>query len=63
MESCDIAEQIVEAIAGNAACRIHVDSMKLFHDLCMIRNRIIRDNRITEPLKLDILRVILADRD
>ena len=63
MKSCDVSEQIVESVSGNASCRIHIDSVKGLHNIRVVRNFKIRNLRLTESLNFYILAVIFSDRD
>ena len=62
MKSCDIPHQIIETITSNTSCAIKVDSVKSFHDFCMIRNFEVRNNRFTKFLNLNVLAVIFTNR-
>ena len=63
MQSCDITHQIVEAVSCYS-CLLRLRSIpsKRLHDICMIRNLKIRNNRLAEFLDLYVLAVIFADR-
>ena len=63
MQARDIALEVVEAVARGAARGIEVDAVKRLHDIHMVGNLIIRHDRVTELLDLDVLGVVLADRD
>ena len=63
MQARDVALEVVEAVARGAARRIQVDAVKRLHDVNMIRDFIIRNDRVAKALKLDVLGVVLADRD
>ena len=63
MKPCNITHQIIKTIAGNATCRIHINTIQAFHDLRMVRNLKIRDNRITKPLYFNIRTVVRTNRD
>ena len=62
MESCHISYQIVETVSGNSSCSIHIQSAKAFHNICMIRNRIIRNKRFSKTLIFHVTAIILSDR-
>ena len=62
MQSGNIAHQIIKSVSGYTSCSIQVDTVKAFHDFCMIRNFEIRYHRLTKLFDLHIVRIILADR-
>ncbi len=62
VKSRDIALQIIETVTAGLSCGIKVDTVKGFHDINVIRNLEIRNDRLAELLILDILAVILTDR-
>ena len=62
MKSCNIAHQIVESVTSNTSCAVKIDSVKSFHNLCMIWNFEVRDNRLTEFLNFYVLAVIFTNR-
>ena len=62
VQAGDVAQQVVEAVAGHAACSVHVDAVKALHDLGVVRDGEIRHDRLTEALSLDIVGVVRADR-
>ena len=62
MQSCDIAHQIIEAVARNLTRRVKVDAAELLHDLSVIRDLKVGHERLAEALDLDVLAVVLADR-
>ena len=49
-----------KAVAGNAACSIQVNAVKAFHDVNMVRDGIIRHNRIAKALYFHIAAVVRA---
>ena len=61
VQAGNVAQQIVEAVAGNAACSIQVNAVKAFHDVNMVRDGIIRHNRIAKALYFHIAAVVRAD--
>ena len=61
VQAGNVAQQIVEAVAGNAACSIQVNAVKAFHDVNMVRDGIIRHNRIAKALYFHIVAVVRAD--
>ena len=62
MKACDITHQIIESVTGNTSCAVKIDSIKILHDICMIRNFKIRNNRLTKFLNLYVLAVVFTDR-
>ena len=63
VQARDVAEQVVEARAGDAARGVHVDAVEALHDLCVVGNFKIGDLRLAEALDLDIAAVVRADGD
>ena len=59
----DVAQQIVEAVAGHPARRVHVDAVEALHDLRMVRDVKIGDLRLAEALQLHIVGVVRPDGD
>ena len=62
MQARDVAHQIIEAVTRNAACSVQIDTVEAFHDLRMIRDLEIRNDRLAETLNLDVFAVVFADR-
>ena len=63
MESRDVAHQIIEAVAGYAACAVQIDAVESIHNIGVIRNIKIRNNRLTVLLDLHIVSIIGSDRN
>ena len=61
VEAGNVAHQIVEAVAGHAASRIHVDAVEGLHDLGVVGDVKVGGDRLTEALHLHIGGVIGAD--
>ncbi len=61
VQAGNVTHEVVEAVAGNAACGIHIYAVELFHDLSVIRNLIIGSYGLAEALDLNICAVIGAD--
>ena len=61
VQAGDVAQQIVEAIAGHAACGVHINAVEALHDLGVVRDGEIRHDRLTEALSLDVVGVVRAD--
>ena len=62
VQAGDIAHQIVEAVAGDAARRVKIDAVEGLHDLGVIRDREIGRHGLAEALHLDVAAVVRADR-
>ena len=62
MKSCDISHQIIESVTCNTSCAIQIDSVKAFHNICVIWNFIIRNNRLTKFLDFYVFTVIFTNR-
>ena len=63
MQAGDIAHEVVKAVAGNAACRVHVDAVKALHYLGVVGDVKIGHDRLAEALHLDVAAVVRAYRD
>ena len=63
VQARDVAEQVVEARAGDAARGVHVDAVEALHDLRVVGNFKIGDLRLAEALDLDVAAVVRADGD
>ena len=61
MQAGDVAQQVVEAVAGHAACSVHVDAVKALHDLGVVRDGEIGHDRLTEALCFHVVGVVRAD--
>ena len=61
VQAGDVAQQVVEAIAGHAACGVHINAVEALHDLGVVRDGEIRHDRLTEALSLDVVGVVRAD--
>ena len=62
MKSCNISHQIVEAITCNTSCAVQINSVKVFHNLCMVWDFIIRNYRLAESLDFYVFAVIFSNR-
>ena len=60
MKSCNIAHKIIETITCNLSSRIKVNTIKLLHNLCMIRYFKIWNYWFTELFNLYIFTVIFT---
>jgi len=58
----NIAHQIVKSVSCHLACSIQINAVKTLHDLGVIRDLKIRNNRFAKLLDLHIAGIILADR-
>ena len=63
MQAGNVAHQIIEAVSGNTAGAVQIDTVKALHDIRMVGNLKIRNDRLSKALDLYILTVISADRD
>ena len=63
VQTCNIAQQIIKAHAGHAACGILIDAVKRLHDINVMGNLKIRYDGIAEALYLDVVAVVRPDRD
>ncbi len=63
MKSRDIAFEVVETVTAGLSGSIEIDTVKCLHDIDMIRDLVVRNDRLAESLVLDILAVVLTDRD
>ena len=62
MQSCNVSHQIVEAVSSNLSSALKINAVKAFHDICMIWNLKIRNDRLAKLLDLDVAGIVLADR-
>ena len=62
MESRDIPHQIIESVSGHTAGGIHVNAVKLFHNIRVIGNFIIGNYRIAVFLDFHVLGIVFSDR-
>ena len=63
VKSCDIAHQIIEAVACNASCAVEVDTIQALHYLAVIRDLKIRNYRLAVAGYFNVLAVVLAYRN
>jgi len=63
VDSCDVSHQIIETITCHFSRTVQIQPIERFHDLRMIRNFIIRNNRLAETFDLYVLAVIFSNRD
>ena len=61
MEPCDIAHEVIEAVAGNFPCAFQVDAVETFHDIRMVGDFKIRHNRLAEFFDFNVFAVIFTD--
>ena len=62
MKSCNISHQIVKAITCNTSCTVQINSVKAFHNICMIWNFKIRNYWFTEFFNFNIFTVVFTNR-
>ncbi len=63
MQAGDVTHQVIETVARNAAGSLEVDAVEGLHDISVVGDLEIRDDRLAEALALDVLGVIFPDRD
>ena len=63
MQQSDWPAEIIKPVAAGFTGTVKVNAVYLFHDIHMVRNFKIRNDRFTEPFQLHIFAVILADGD
>ena len=61
VQAGDVAQQVVEAVAGDAACGVKVDAVEALHDVHVVRDGIVGHNGLAEALDLDVMAVVGAD--
>ncbi len=61
MQPRDIAQQVVKAVAGDAAGGVHIYAAEALHDVCVIGDRKIGHKGLAEALDLDVAAVVRAD--
>ena len=63
VQSCNIAHQIIESVPRYSVSRIQIDAIKAFHDIRMIWDLIIRNERIAKPLYFNVFTIIFTNRN
>ena len=63
METGDIAQEVVEARAGDPACCVHVHTVKALHDLGVVGNFKVGHQGLTKALDLHIVLIVGANGD
>src|SRR5699024_7859696 len=63
METGNVPHKVVEAVSRNPASSVKVYAVKSLHDVGVIRHLEIGNGRLSEPLPLDVFRVVLAYRN
>ena len=63
VQSCDIAHQVVEAVARNTSCAVKVKTVKALHNLAVVGHLEIGNDRLAVALYLNVLAVVLAYRN
>ena len=61
MQAGNVAQQVIEAVAGDAAGGVEVDAVEALHNVNMVRDGIVRHDRLAEALDLDVMAVVGAD--
>ena len=57
----DIPKEIIEAVSGNPARGVKVNTIKRLHDFSMVRHRKVRGLGLAESLDLHIFAVVFSD--
>ena len=63
MQTCNIAHQVIEAIAGYFTSAVQIDAMQIFHNFGMIGNVKFRNHWLAKALQLYVLAIIFTDRN
>ena len=63
MKSCNVAHKIIEAVSWCSSCTVKINAVKAFHNVNVIWDLIIRNNRLAEFFNLYVLAVVLAYRN
>ena len=63
VQARNVAEQVVEARAGDAARRVHINAVEALHDLRVVGDLKIGHLRLAEALDLNVAAVVRADGD
>ena len=61
VQAGNVSHEIIEAVAGDAACGVHIDAVEALHYLGMIRNIKIGDHWLAKALDFNVCAVIRAD--
>ena len=61
MKPCNISHQIVKAISRNSSSTLKIDSIKTFHDFCMVWNLEIWYHRLAKLLYFNIFAVVFSN--
>ena len=63
MYSCNVSHQIVEAISRNFSCCVQINTMETIHDIGMIWDFKIRNNRLTKFFNFYVTGIIFSNRN
>ena len=63
VQTGNVTFQIIKTVSGYFSCTVKVDTIKFFHDFCMIWDLEIRNNRLTKTLNFYVLAIIFSNRD
>ena len=63
VQAGDVAHEIIKAVSGDAARRVHVHAVEALHDLGVIGDLKIGHRRLTEALNLHVCGIVRADGD
>ena len=61
VQAGNVAQQVVEAVAGHAAGGVQIDAVEALHDVHMVGDGIVGHHRLAEALDLHIVAVVGAD--
>ena len=61
VQARDVADEVVEAVAGHAAGAVQVDAAEALHDVGVVRDLEIGHEGLAETFQLDVFRVVLSD--
>ena len=61
MNSCDVTHQVIESVSGYLSCCIKVDAVETLHNVCVIWNLEIRNNRLAKFLDLYVAAIVFSD--
>ena len=62
MKSGNISHQIIKSVSCNSSGTVQINSIKVFHDFCVIRDLKIRNNRLSEFFNLNVFTIIFSNR-
>ena len=60
MQTRNIAAQIIKPVAAGLSGGVQINAVETFHNIDVIRDFVLRHNRLAETLDFDIFAVVLA---